>query len=390
MISTAPNSVSLIPLVISTYALRPIPSCFASRCGGAPPAPRAARRNPLARARGRARRVVAAVVVRSGRGLVRERVRGDEVPAPDLGRIERDLGGEHVHRALDHLRRLGPAGAADRAGRGRVRDDRRDVDLDLRDRVDAARHHRGQVGEERADAGIGAGVLEDVEPQRRHPTVAVAAELELDPLRPSLVHRDEVLAARLGPAHRPPGGARQRGDDHVLDLQPLAAEPTADVRRHDAHLARLQPEQQAEHHLVRVRCLRRQPDRQAAVVAELRERRPRLHRAGGQSLADTVDPARPPRSRRTAADRARPARAGGRRSCPPPRTAGPRRAARSRCPSPRGSGSYSTSTSSAASTEPPATARARPRRCRRRTAPSRRRGRDGTSARRSRRTAAPG
>ena len=54
--------------------------------------------------------------------------------------------------------------------------------------------------------GIRAGVLEDVEPQSRDPSVSTAAELELDPLRPALMHRDEVLAACLGPAHRRPDG----------------------------------------------------------------------------------------------------------------------------------------------------------------------------------------
>ncbi len=102
------------------------------------------------------------------------------------------------------------------------------------------------------------------------------------------MHRDEVLAACLGPANRLTRGASEPRKDDVLDREPLAAEAAADVRRHDPHLLGLQPEEQAEHHLVGVRRLRRQPDRQAAVVAERRERRPRLQRAGGEPLGDDL------------------------------------------------------------------------------------------------------
>ena len=46
------------------------------------------------------------------RVLVRELVRLDEVAAADLGPIHADLGREQVHRPLDDVGRLGPAGAA--------------------------------------------------------------------------------------------------------------------------------------------------------------------------------------------------------------------------------------------------------------------------------------
>jgi len=53
----------------------------------------------------------------------------DVVQAPDLGGIHSDLGGEPVDRALDHLDRLGPAGAAEGGDLRGVRDDRRPLRL---------------------------------------------------------------------------------------------------------------------------------------------------------------------------------------------------------------------------------------------------------------------
>ena len=92
--------------------------------------------------------VVADVVRRAGHRLVRERVGGDEVLAPHLGRVDADLGRELVQRPLDRLRRLRPAGAAERRRGRRVRDHRAALELDPRDRVDAARHELRQVRQE--------------------------------------------------------------------------------------------------------------------------------------------------------------------------------------------------------------------------------------------------
>ena len=169
---------------------------------------------------------------------------------------------EQLDRVLDHLCGLGPAGAAHGAGGGAVGHDRRDVDLDLGDRVHAAGHQRRQVGQERADAGVGTRVLEDLQSQRLHLAVAAAADLEVDPLRATLVHRHQVLAARLGPADGPAGGPRQPAEDHVLDREALAAEAAADIGRHDPHLLGLEAQRHRQSHLVLVRGLRRQPDGQ--------------------------------------------------------------------------------------------------------------------------------
>ena len=135
--------------------------------------------------------------------------------------------------------------------------------------------------------GIRARVLEDAQPQRLRPVPSrLPPILNVDPLRAAVVHRDQVLAARLGPAHRPAGLARQPGDEHVLDVQPLAAEAAADVGGDDA---RSGPGSSAEDRrqavAVLVRGLRREPHRQPAVVLDLGRRRARLDRAGREPLA---------------------------------------------------------------------------------------------------------
>ena len=99
------------------------------------------------------------------------------------------------------------------------------------------------------------------------------------------MHRDEVLAAGLGPRDRASGGARQPAQDHILDVEALAAEAAADVGRDHADLLGLEPEHEPEDQLVLVWGLGRQPDGQPAVVAELGDRRPRLDRAGREPLA---------------------------------------------------------------------------------------------------------
>ena len=148
----------------------PIPSCFASPLLAAAPL-LGAQLVVAGRAERQVERalVVAGVVVRMGHGRVRERVLRDEVPPPDLGRIHADLGREQVDRTLDRLRRLGPAGAAEGRDRRRVRHHRAALELDPRDRVDAARHQRRQVRQERAERRVRAGVLQRRRAGRRAP-----------------------------------------------------------------------------------------------------------------------------------------------------------------------------------------------------------------------------
>ena len=86
------------------------------------------------------RRLVVAAVVGEGGGRVgvRELVGLDEVASADLGRIDADLAGQRLHRALERIGRLGSTGAAVGVGRRLVREHRRALEGVRRDVVDAA------------------------------------------------------------------------------------------------------------------------------------------------------------------------------------------------------------------------------------------------------------
>ncbi len=73
--------------------------------------------------------VVARVVDDAGGHLGREAVRGDEVLAPDVDRVDSQLGRDLVERDLDHVRGLRPARAPDRIRGALVREHADDVGL---------------------------------------------------------------------------------------------------------------------------------------------------------------------------------------------------------------------------------------------------------------------
>ena len=132
------------------------------------------------------------------------------------------------------------------AGRGRVGDDRCDLDLDLRDLVDAAGHHRGERGQERRRSRGTRRVLED--PSRRASTVpSRLPPISNRLLRAAVVHRHHVLAAGLGPLQRAAGARGRASRPARPRRQPLAAEAAADVGRDHAHLLGSIPSIPAEH-----------------------------------------------------------------------------------------------------------------------------------------------
>ncbi len=159
--------------------------------------------------------VLADVVVGAGHRGVREGVGRDEVLAPDLHRVDAQLGRGHVHDAFEHLRSP-PAGRrrGRRRGRGRVGGHAEGVHLDLGDLVDPLRHH---AGEERRGTRRSPGRRRRRgAPWPRSPMIVPSRrEPQLDVLRPGppVGHRHHVLGAGLGPLHgsvRAPGRARPR------------------------------------------------------------------------------------------------------------------------------------------------------------------------------------
>ena len=217
---------------------------------------------------------------------MRERVLGDEVLAPHLGRIHADLGGVEIHHPLDRLCRLGSSSASERRHRRRVRDHRAALDFDPVDVVDAGREHRGERRHEGPDSGVGARVLRDVELVGEHLAVPRPAQRHVEPLPAAVSERVHALGARLRPAHRDAVVLRQPDDERLLGAERgLRAEAASDVGRDDPQLVRIEPERRAEAVVVPVRHLRREPGGDLA-VRRLGCGRAHLERACGHALAD--------------------------------------------------------------------------------------------------------
>ena len=121
------------------------------------------------------------------------------------------------------------------------------VVADLRDAVDALRHHpRRAEREHAAEAAVGAGVADDPAAQPDDGAVVAEPELEVLHLPAAVRHRDHVLGAGLDPLHRPAELERDAHRDDVLRRPVLGAERTADVRRDQPHRVGLEAEAAGE------------------------------------------------------------------------------------------------------------------------------------------------
>ena len=227
-----------------------------------------------------------------GRVLVRELVGLDEVPPPELGAVHPDLGREQVHRPLDDVGRLGPAGAAVGVDEHRVRVDAGHLGVDVRDLV-AARQDAGveRRRDARADGREAAAeVGQGLDPEARDLAVARARDLEVGDVVAAVDRALVVLAPALDPLDRP-AAERLAGEQHhrvVGVAEDLGPEGAADVRAdapdlvlRDAH------DEGRQQQPLDVRRLARHPDRvlvgarvvPADVAAD-------LHRVRDQALVD--------------------------------------------------------------------------------------------------------
>ena len=152
--------------------------------------------------------------------------------------IHPELRRERVHRPLEHVCRLGPAGSAIRVGRCRVREDAGERHAVVRDLVrtgvdpraeerDAGRDEL-QVRAHRAPRlGLDGG---DVAVPRRRERELVHDVAPVD-------RRDVVLGALLRPLHRPAEALRERDRKRLLRVDvDLRAEAAADVGSDHADL----------------------------------------------------------------------------------------------------------------------------------------------------------
>ena len=139
------------------------------------------------------------------RVLVRELVGRDEVAPADLRPVHADLRREQVHRPLDDVGRLGPAGAAVGVDERGVRVDAGHLGVDVRDlvaaRQDAGVERRGDARADRREAAAEVG--ERLDAETGHLAVALAGDLEVRDVVAAVDGRLVVLAAALDPLHRP-------------------------------------------------------------------------------------------------------------------------------------------------------------------------------------------
>jgi hypothetical protein len=181
-------------------------------------------------------RVIAGVVGEAGGGRVRERS-ADQVAAPQLGRIHRELRGQHVHRPLDHRDRLGTAGATIRGHHRGVRVSASPMPTNPRNGVDARSQQGGEDELRRSQARVRTGIGDDLSLEADKLAVEGGAERNVLHVAAPVGHRDHVLGAVFKPPHGSIQLFRDRGDHALLGVgHQLGAEASAHVARDHAHL----------------------------------------------------------------------------------------------------------------------------------------------------------
>ena len=227
-----------------------------------------------------------------GRVLVRELVRLDEVPSPKLGAVHADLRREQVHRPLDDVRRLWPAGAAVGVHEHGVRVDAGDLGVDVGDPVAAVqdpgveRRRDARADRRQAAAEVG----QRLDPEPRDLTLAGARDLEMGDVVAAMDRALVVLAPAFDPLDRP-ATERLAGeqDECVIGVaEDLRAEGATDIGADAADLVLGHAhDERRQQQPLDVRRLARHPDRvlvgarvvPADVAAD-------LHRVRDQALVD--------------------------------------------------------------------------------------------------------
>ncbi len=237
------------------------------------------------------RLVVAGVERESGRGRVREGVRGDEVAPARLHRVLADHAGERVDSTLDRVRGFRTAGAAVGVRRRPVREH-----AGARERV------RGDVVEpvvderaEERDAGrdqleVRAHVGEQMHPHRGDLAVGIGGELDVLDHAAAVHRRERALPALLGPAHRATEALRHRETERFfrVDVE-LGPERAADRGYDDPQPVLGDPSDDRHEDLEEVRDLCGRVDRVVAAERLGDHAHPaRFHRHRDQALLEVA------------------------------------------------------------------------------------------------------
>ena len=230
--------------------------------------------------------VATAVVRRTHRSRVWERLGRHEVAASHLDRVESDPCPIPVHRPFDIARCLGATSTAQRHGRCCVGRHRSTAGACRGDVVHASARVAQVPRDERAHRRVGAAVLHRRHLVRHDPAVRGASDSHPVSRCPAMTHPQHGLRPRLHPAHRSAQPACRPGDHDVFGLASvptLRSEPTADVGGDGSDRARRQAECALDHILRAGRSLRTHPNGALPVVVPHGRSGARLHRPGVQT-----------------------------------------------------------------------------------------------------------
>ena len=149
-----------------------------------------------------------------------------------------DLGGKQVHGPLDGGRGLGaPCTSVGRQGRGvghyRAGEEARPLDV-----VGPRQHLFGEVGQERPDLGVSAGVLHYLEVVSSYLAVTGSPDGHVLDLAPSMAEPQHALGTGLRPAHRALEPVGQPADEELLRVRlSLGPKTSTYIRGNDTDLA---------------------------------------------------------------------------------------------------------------------------------------------------------
>ena len=234
--------------------------------------------------------VVAAVVGQARDHVVSVVELRDEVAPANLRWVQSQPGGEQVHEALDHERRLGPAGSAVGLHRGCVGVDAVHVLVNGRNVVDPREHEpvqdRGDAWGRRRQVRSHACV--NGRPQAGDLAVTGSGHLDFLHMVASVSCGLVVLASRLHPLHRHPELLRAEDGDEVGGIdRNLAAEAAAHLGRDDAELVLGHAVDEGAQESHNVRVLGRVPERQLSGGLHVAGKgRARLHGIRDEALLD--------------------------------------------------------------------------------------------------------
>ena len=233
--------------------------------------------------------VVAAVIDEAGGRRIGKIAGADEVLEADLGRVHFQFGGQDIDHALDAVRGFGPARSAIGVGGHAVGEYSDHVGQDVFEVVEPRHHQHRKCGDGgREKLVIRADILDELELQTEHGSIALGGQLEIVHVAAAVYGGLEVFAARLDPLH---GFAEAHGHEAHQRLFRIhlkfGAKATADLGRNHAQMMLPNPEDSGHQAAQQVGDLGRGIEGEGPLAGTpVGHDAACLHRRGDQALAD--------------------------------------------------------------------------------------------------------